>query len=158
MKRMIVVLAALAAGWAMPAQAQQMVRAQDPNSVVTALQNAGYSATLGTDRVGDPLVTSAYNGTTFQIFFYNCTNNRECATVQFHSGYDLTQSPGLQSMNEWNKAQRFGKAYLDNENDPILEMDVDLDDGGLAPLLFIDNVEFWTSVLGKFETHIGYRR
>jgi hypothetical protein len=76
--------------------------------------------------------------------------------VQFHSGYDLTRSPSLELINEWNRAQRFGRAYLDTENDPILEMDVDLDDGGLAPLLFIDNVEFWTSVLAKFEGHIGY--
>ena len=156
MRRTTVGLTALAAVWAMPAAAQQMVRAQDPGSVVQALRNAGYRADLGTDRVGDPMINSAYNGSSFEIFFYNCTNNTECATVQFHSGYDFNQSPGLQLINEWNKSQRFGRAYLDGEDDPILEMDVDLDDGGLSPLLFIDNVEFWTSVLGKFETHIGY--
>jgi len=31
-------------------------------------------------------------------------------------------------------------------------------DGGLTPLLFVDNVEFWASVLSKFEQHIGYRK
>ena len=30
--------------------------------------------------------------------------------------------------------------------------------GGLTPLLFVDNVEFWASVLSKFEQHIGYRK
>ncbi|MDB5673507.1 MAG: YbjN protein, partial [Sphingomonas bacterium] len=44
------------------------------------------------------------------------------------------------------------------EHDPILEMDVDLDDGGVSPALFIDNIEFWTSILGKFEGQIGYRK
>ena len=155
MKRVVVGLAAVAAGWALPAQAQ-MVQAQDPDSVVQALRGGGYTATLGTDRVGDPLITSEFQGTTFQIYFYNCTDNRDCATVQFHSGYDLRRSPGLERINEWNRSQRFGRAYLDAENDPILEMDVDLDDGGLSPLLFIDNVEFWTSVLTRFEDHIGY--
>lgn len=53
---------------------------------------------------------------------------------------------------------RFARAYLDKENDPILEMDVDLDDGGLSPRLFIDNVEFWTASLAKFERHIGFRK
>ena len=156
MKRIVWALAALAAGWALPAQAQ-MVRAQDPGSVVKALQDGGYAAELGTDKVGDPMITSGVGGTTFQIFFYNCTDHRDCATVTFHSGYDLTTSPGLDQINTWNRTKRFGRAYLDGEDDPILEMDVDLDDGGLSPLLFIDNIEFWASVLGDFEKHIGYR-
>jgi hypothetical protein len=135
-----------------------LVHAQDPSTIVRALIGGGYSAKLGVDKVGDPMITSAVGGTTFQIFFYNCTNHVQCATVQFHSGYDLTTSPGLDSMNEWNRSERFGRAYLDKENDPILEMDVDLDDGGLSPLLFIDNIEFWGTILGKFEQHIGYKK
>ena len=149
--------ALLALAAATPATAQ-MVRAQDPQSLVKALQASGYAATLGTDRVGDPMISSGVAGTTFQIFCYNCTNHRECATVQFHSGYHQKASPPLTTINEWNRTQRFGRAYLDKENDPILEMDVDLDDGGLSPLLFIDNIEFWSSVLSRFEKHIGYRQ
>ena len=166
MERYWAMAAAIGALGAAPALAQKntvpeaayMVRAQDPASVVRALQGGGYTATLGTDKVGDPMVTSAAGGTTFQIFFYNCTNHLQCATVQFHSGYDLRNSPTVEQMNDWNRQKRFGRAYLDAERDPILEMDVDLDDGGVAPLLFIDNVEFWTSVLGEFEKHIGYRQ
>jgi hypothetical protein len=148
---------AVAAAWVVPAQAQ-MVRGQDPGSVVEALRGGGYAATLGTDKVGDPMVTSGVGGTTFQVFFYNCTDHRECATVTFHSGYDLNNTVSLEQINAWNRGKRFGRAYLDAENDPILEMDVDLDDGGVSPLLFIDNIEFWASVLGDFERHIGYRQ
>jgi hypothetical protein len=135
----------------------QLVRAQDPQSVVKAMQAHGYVAELTSDQTGDPMIRSAASGTNFQVLFYNCTNHRECATVQFHVGYDLKTAPSLESINEWNRGQRFGSAHLDKENDPILEMDVDLDDGGLSPLLFIDNLEFWTSALGRFEKHIGYR-
>jgi hypothetical protein len=142
---------------AAPAGAE-MVKAQDPMSIVRAMQKAGYQAKLGTDKVGDPMITSASSGTTFQLFFYNCTNHVACATVQFHSGYDFDKPMSLETINEWNRSQRFARAYLDKENDPIIEMDVDLDDGGLSPLLFVDNIEFWTSVLGKFEQHIGYRK
>ncbi|HYE29662.1 MAG TPA: YbjN domain-containing protein [Allosphingosinicella sp.] len=157
MKSKRLAIAALAAAWALPAQAE-MVRGQDPGSLVRALQQAGYAAKLGTDKVGDPMITSGVSGTTFQIFFYNCTDHKECATVQFHSGYDLTTPVSLERINEWNRSQRFGRAFLDKENDPILEMDVDLDDGGISPALFIDNIEFWASVLGNFERHIGYRK
>jgi hypothetical protein len=148
---------ALAFGSAAGAAAP-MVRAQDPQSLVSAMQKAGYKAELGTDKVGDPMISSGYSGSTFQVFFYNCTDHKACATVQFHAGYDFDEALPLETLNAWNKSQRFGRAYLDKEDDPILEMDVDLDDGGVTPLLFIDNLEFWTSSLGKFETHIGYRK
>jgi hypothetical protein len=157
MKSKWLAIAAFAAAWAVPAQAE-MVRAQDPGSLVRALQQGGYAAKLGTDKVGDPMITSGVAGTSFQIFFYNCTDHKQCATVTFHSGYDLTTSPGLERMNEWNRGKRFGRGYLDKEDDPILEMDVDLDDGGVAPLLFLDNIEFWASILADFEKHIGYRK
>ncbi|HYD36053.1 MAG TPA: YbjN domain-containing protein [Allosphingosinicella sp.] len=157
MKSKWLAIAAAAGLWAVPGEAQ-MVKGQDPESVVRALQGAGYAAKLGVDKVGDPMITSGVSGTTFQIFFYNCTDHKECATVQFHSGYDLSQPVTLERINEWNRSQRFGRAYLDKENDPILEMDVDLDDGGVSQLLFIDNIEFWASVLGNFERHIGYRK
>ena len=150
---------ALAAGLlvtAAPAVAEN-VRPQDPGSVVRALIGGGYEATLGKDGVGDPMITSKVAGTTYQIFFYNCTNHLNCATVQFHSGYHLQKPVTLDQINQWNSSQRFGRAYLDKVSDPILEMDVDLDDGGVAPLLFIDNIEFWASVVPKFEQLIGYR-
>ena len=139
-----------------PTAQPQMVRAQDPQSLVRAMQSRGYVAELTTDQIGDPLIRSAASGVKFQLFFYNCTNNKECATVQFHVGYDLKTGSSLDTVNEWNKGQRFGRAYLDKENDPILEMDVDLDDGGVSQLLFIDNLEFWTSAMVKFEKHIGF--
>ena len=86
-----------------------------------------HPAKLGTDKMGDPMITSGVGGTTFQVFFYNCTNNKDCATVQFHSGYDLKTPVSLDKLNEWNRTKRFGRAFLDAENDPILQMDVDLD-------------------------------
>src|SRR4051794_37059142 len=112
--RSILVLG-LAASSAAPAA--QLVRAQDPQSVVAAMQAGGYSAALGTDEVGDPMIKSAASGTTFQVFFYNCTDHKACATVQFHSGYHLKSNPSLSAINEWNKGQRFARAYLDKVND-----------------------------------------
>ena len=149
--------AALIAFTSVPAAAQ-MVKAQDPQSLVAVLQGAGYAAKLGADKTGDPMITSGASGTTFQILFYNCTKNTACATVQFHAGYDLKTSPGLEKINAWNSGNRFGRAYLDKENDPMVAMDLDLDDGGVSKALFIDNVEFWTSMLAAFERHIGYRQ
>jgi Putative bacterial sensory transduction regulator len=143
---------------ASPAGAETFVRAQDPQTVVAAMQGAGFTAKIGTDKGGDPMITSGYSGTAFRVFFYNCTKNRDCATVQFHTGYDLDKPVTLEQINEWNRTQRFARAFLDKDNDPIVEMDIDLDDGGVSNALFLDNLEFWTSSLGEFERHIGFRK
>ena len=143
-------------GLAAPAHAQ-MVRAQDPQSLVSAMQSAGLRATLGVDRVGDPKIDSSVGGSNFTVFFYNCTAHKDCATIQFHSAWDLKSPVSLETINAWNSSQRFGRAYLDKEGDPRLEMDIDLDDGGMSRALFLDNLEFWETVLGKFERHIGSR-
>jgi len=103
------------------------------------------------------MIVSGVSGTEFRILFYNCKDNRNCATVQFQTGYTLDKKPTLEKINAWNSSQRFGRAYLDKEQDPMIEMDVDLDDGGVSKALFTDNLEFWASVLANFEKHIGYR-
>ena len=154
---MLLIATLLGLAAAAPAGDPHMVRAQDPQSLVRVMQSRGYVAELTTDKTGDPMIRSASSGTNFQVLFYNCTDHRDCATVQFHVGFDLKTAPSLESINEWNRSQRFGSAHLDKENDPILEMDVDLDDGGISPELFIDNLEFWTSAMGRFEKHIGFR-
>lgn len=141
---------------ALPAAAQ-MVRAQDPQTVLAAMKAGGYSdATLGKDSEGDPKISAKIDGTNFFVFFYNCTNHKACATVQLHAGYDLSKPIAFERINEWNRTQRFARAYVDKEGDPIIQMDIDLDDGGVSQLLFIDNLEFWATVVSGFEKHIGF--
>lgn len=148
-------IAIAVAGTAIPAQAQ-MVSARKPETLVGALQAAGYSAKLEKDSTGDPMIRSAVNGHPFRIVFYGCKSNKDCATITFAAGFDKKSATGLESINEWNRKNRFGRAYLDAEGDPILGMDVDLDDGGMSTALFTDNLEFWTAVTGAFQKHIGW--
>ena len=62
MKKAFFALTAILLGAAAPAAAQN-VRPQDPASVVRALKNGGYEATLGTDGVGDPMIHAPMYGT-----------------------------------------------------------------------------------------------
>src|SRR3569832_1943372 len=79
---------------AAPAQAQ-LVRAQDPQSLVRALQNGGYSAELDIDGVNDPKITSSSSGTTFQIFNNNNTNHKKNTTKQNQTNKQHKQTPTL---------------------------------------------------------------
>jgi hypothetical protein len=130
------------------------VQATDPQSVAEALQQAGYRAQLSVDETGDPLILSSESGVTFRVFFYNCTDNTDCRTIQFYVGYSDTDAT-LESVNAWNRDNRFGRAYLGDDGVVRLEMDVDLDDGGMSQALFEDNVEFWVSAMARFAMHFG---
>lgn len=152
---MRILLAALAASFLFAGAAQaQMVRAQDPASVARTLQGMGYRAEMTKDDSGDPLIKSSSGGSNFAIFFFGCTKNVDCRTIQFFAGY-TDRKPSLERINEWNMNKRFGRAYISSSGSARVEMDVDLDDGGISPKLFEDNVEFWVLLMGQFEKHIG---
>lgn len=148
-------LIALTASFAFAGSAQaQMVTAKSPQSIVSALQNAGYKAELTKDGTGDPMIKSSSGGSSFAIFFFGCTKNVDCATIQLFAGYS-DKKVTLSQMNDWNSKKRFGRAYLADSGAARIEMDIDLDDGGLSTKLFEDNIEFWVVTMSAFEKHIG---
>jgi hypothetical protein len=61
-----------------------------------------------------------------QFYFYGGGDS-----IQFHWAAAGT-SATLQKVNKWNKEKRFSCAYMDDEDDPHLELDLDLQ-GGVAP-------------------------
>ena len=155
MRSRCLALAAFAAASPLCAQAQ-MVKAQDPDSVLKATRAAGYTVVLEKDSTGDPMIRRTQGGHPFRILFYGCKENANCETIQIAAGYDKKRDTPLASINEWNRTKRFGRAYLDADGDPMLLMDLDLDDGGLSEALFTDNLQFWAAVMGGFERHIEW--
>ncbi len=149
--RYLAALGALALSGAAQADA---INATSPQSIVTAMQNAGYKATLGKDSTGDPLISSSSGGSNFSVFFFGCTRNSDCRTIQFFAGY-TDRKPSLSQMNDWNSKKRFARGYISDKGAARVEMDVDLDDGGMSTKLFEDNLEFWVAVMGAFEKHIA---
>jgi len=149
------VLFAFAAFGAASAAQAQMVISQDPATVASALQSAGYRAEMATDDAGDPMIRSSSSGSAFAVFFYGCTDHRACTTVQFFAGYNSPANASLSRLNEWNTTSRFARAYLSDKGAARLEMDVNLDEGGMSRRLFLDNLSVWTVLMAKFEEHIG---
>lgn len=154
MKKMLFTLGAIATFAISATASAQMVRPQEPKTLVSALQDAGYKAELTSDSSGDPMIKSSTGGSNFTIFFYGCTDNKDCRTVQFYSGYNDPDNASLREMNDWNRDNRFGRAYTADDGSARVEMDVDMDDGGISKLLFIDNLEFWEIIMSKFEDYI----
>lgn len=156
MKGFLAGLAALAAFAAtlVATPAMATVTAADPALVARAMVKMGYRAELGKDESGDPYITSASSGSTFLVFFFGCKKGVNCTTVQFFAGFDKPSNASLAAMNQWNRDNRFGRGYLADNGSARLEMDLDLDDGGMSDLLFADNVEFWVAIMAKFEKYV----
>lgn len=136
----------------LPAQAQVM---GDPEVVASFLEDYGLRVARDTDSTGDPLLSSRIEGTNFKVYFYGC-EEFPCDSIQFSSGFDLAQPLSAMMINEWNRDKRFGKAYLDDEGDPYIELDVNLDMDGVGGRNFDDTIDLWRVVLSEFRTYINW--
>jgi len=132
----------------------EAIISQNPDSVVKALQKAGYRAELTKDGSGDPMIESAASGTNFAVLFYGCTEHKNCGRIQFVVTFTGYKNTSLEALNEWNAKNYFGRSYRTDKGAARLEMDLDLDDGGMSPALFEDNVEWWVTIMANFEKHI----
>ncbi len=122
--------------------------------VIEVLQASGYRAQADVDGVGDPMVHSATDGTSYAIYFYGCEGQR-CTSIGFQAGYAMKKPPSLAKINEWNREMRFGRAHIDAEMDPIIEMDVDLELGATTEQLQ-SVIATWALVVPAFETFIDF--
>lgn len=144
---------ALIAATTLPAVAD--IDASSEQLIADFLQKEGYQAKLEVLDDGEPVIRSSEAGSDFSIYFYDCTNGTNCKTIQFFTAYDLDNGMTMDQVNTWNREFRFGKVYLDDENDPFLEMDVNLD-YGVSEGNFLDTLDWWTVVLGRFEEYIDW--
>ena len=157
MIRKALLLAAAATVMAVPANAQS-VTATNPDTVIQALQSAGYTARRTTDEYGDPQIESAYSGSNFSVFFFGCEEGRNCNSIQFHASYEMQQVPGAQVFADWNRTKRYARAFLSANNHPTIEMDINLDGGSISRALLVDSLELWGTLMSDFEEAIGWQR
>ena len=61
--------------------------------------------------------------------------------MQFFVGYAEPKAASLTQVNKWNAEHRFGRAYLADSGSARIEMDVNLDEGGMSQALFEDSLE-----------------
>lgn len=118
------------------------------------LQKAGYKAELSTDKSGDPMIKSAAQGHAFFVYFYDCAEGR-CKALQFSAGFDLDKGTTLAKVNEWNRKNRYLKAYLDDDSDPYVQYDVNLNAGRTYSGLD-DDFRIWTGMIADFTKFIDF--
>lgn len=151
MRRLLTCLFLVAASTV--ANAQQLVDGSDPEQLENLIRGFG-SAVLETDDVGDPMIVGRMEGTRFVVLFYGCDDaGSNCDSVQFRAAWSTSGEISLDAINAWNRDKRFGKAYIDDENDPVIEMDVNLD-SGVTRRSFEDSIDWWQVVLADFKLNV----
>ena len=155
---MLTMLPLLAMAQAAAAQPQGSVTPANPAGIVALLQREGYKAKLEKDQEGDPMISSAAGGSEFQVLFYDCTNHINCGSLTFHAGYDADKGkePSADTIVKFNREWRYGRAFLDDDKDPILEYDIAFGGLPMADKMFVDNLDAFVSTMGSFEKAIDW--
>lgn len=132
------------------------VSVADPASLVAALQKAGYKAKL-TYEEGKPEIESSAAGATFYLYFQNCESKEGCEDVMIQSAYDMAKDAvSLQAINDFNRDNRWARAYLDKESDPVIETDLMFVGKQMDEAAFIEGVKAWDGALGRFHQAIDW--
>jgi len=140
---------------AAPPTLAQAVEARSPSSVQAVLQSNGYKPEMKKDNGGDPMIIIDSQGYKMMLLFFGCKNNADCKTVSLLAASRAPKKLDLQAVNAWNQKRRFGRAFLDADGDPNLQLDIDLDDGGMSPALFVDNIEWFTVAFDNLKSEMA---
>ena len=148
MHKLSIAVALLASTLGAPLAAKQVTA--DVAQIAAILQKEGYQAKVAGEG-SDVRIDTAMGGYTMAVYFYGCDDKgKGCKSVQFYAGFNPKTNPTLQAMNDYARDNRWGRVYLDKDGDPVIEMDVDLEVGGMSEELFLDNIAYWDTIMGKF--------
>ena len=120
------------------------------------LTTEGYRPTLGKAEDGDPQIKFKVQGKEIRIDFYDCNKTEFCGSLNFSTGWALKTKLKAADLNQWNADSRYIRVYTDEENDPILEDDIDLD-GGVTMNNVKEFTRMYVSQLDEFVTEFKLR-
>ena len=134
---------------AAPAHAE-LIDARAPKKIEALLEAQGWKTALTEDAGENPYIWAERSGFRFVVAFNNCAEGKNCRTLQFLLGVEGARSLSDDRINNWNRDQRFARAYRDAAGDPVLAMDLDMDFKGLPRENVDEAVRTWTGLIDSF--------
>lgn len=122
----------------------------DLDQIADLLKEEGFQAKID-EREGDRWIESGMSGYNYLILPFGCNDRgKDCKSVQLYVAFVPQNKPTLEEMNTYAAENRFGRVYLDTDGDPVIEMDIDLEAGGMSKALFLDNLAYWDAIMVSF--------
>jgi Putative bacterial sensory transduction regulator len=141
---------------AAPPSNGDLVTAENPDSVLSALKDLGYPGKLEKLKSGRTSITVTVSGLTTYIDFYDCSDDMtDCYTLLFNVTLDLKDGTNLDKANEWNSKQITGRVWLDDSKDPTLDVALSTFDG-ISADTFDQNVKLWDKKIGDFKDFFDF--
>lgn len=114
--------------------------------VVSALRQEGYSSI---EILEKGAIRIKVDGMTYMLF------NREDGDLQAFFGVSEVKS-SYQAMNTWNRDTRLSRAYLDRDQDPVLEADL-LANGGISEQNITEFFRIFILSSKKYIEHLQHK-
>jgi len=98
-----------------------------PETLATILSTTGYKHEERKDEQGDPIIQVApeeTGATKIDFIFVGCGSDPTCEDVLLRASFDQGQPDALKVVNEWNRKNRWARAYVNKTQEPIIEMDI----------------------------------
>ncbi|WP_158555195.1 YbjN domain-containing protein [Fulvimarina endophytica] len=131
--------------------AATILSTDDLDAIVDLAEAYGDARIVELDN-GDPALVGEINGTAYQLFFLNCDQAQGCDALNFYAIWDVpTVSVG--ALNLWNRNAPFNKAYLTEDNLPVIEMNLPAS-GGFVREQLDEIFGQWTIALADFERNV----
>ncbi|MEL6479346.1 MAG: YbjN domain-containing protein [Pseudomonadota bacterium] len=142
-----------AGGWAPPEQPvptpEGLLDASDPQAITDIVARRG-TGFWRRDGFRDPIITVETAGRTWRIEFYGCTEGRACTDLRLLAIKPPGEEPfEAETIAEWNAERRFGKAWLDEDEQAVLEMNLVMA-GGVTRQNFDLAIDWWLVALKAF--------
>ena len=102
------------------------------------------------DESGDPVWTFTHLGILITIVSYDEITPGRYASLLFYTGWAADAEVLLYMINDWNKGSRFGRAYVDDTGDPVIELDL-LIAGGVTA----DTIQQYITVFAEAASSLG---
>lgn len=129
----------------------------DPDQIAKLLTDEGYRAKVETEKDGQRYITSASSGRNFTVYFMGCNGGVKlgsCSSIEYYTGFTTGKPYPTDRTNEWNAKNRYGRAYVDGDQDPVIEFDLFLGDTGMPREMFIENLDIWTDIMADFDRFV----
>ncbi|HYG43336.1 MAG TPA: DUF945 family protein, partial [Bordetella sp.] len=104
-----------------------LLGALDPDLVGEILDEAGFAYQTGVAAGGNPVIEiepGDSGAESLRVEFNDCDIETTCADLLLRASFASNQPVPLSLLNEWNTQNRWTRAYLDADNQAVLEMDV----------------------------------
>jgi Putative bacterial sensory transduction regulator len=102
------------------------------------------------DSNNDPTWTFTYLGILITIVLYDEATPGHYESLLFYVGWAADDAISLSAINEWNSGSRFGRAYIDDSDDPVIELDL-LMAGGVTA----DTIREYITVFAQAASSLG---